>query len=204
MTVTLGSVNGSYAGKPASRGYGLAVHTNTAPSAIAVDGVEVGGVVSSSALDAAASGWFYDAATGVIHVKTASVSTGTSHSVRITGAGAVGGAQPGELNATLDVTAPVISVPGEGREVSATFTNATGKPVQVTSASVGVPSGWTSVASGPTTATDLKDGGTFTARFSVTPPAGATPGSYAVTASAAYTVRDVSRTVTDTTKTRLA
>ncbi|WP_020141598.1 RICIN domain-containing protein [Terracoccus sp. 273MFTsu3.1] len=204
VTVTLGSVNGSYAGKPASRGYDLAVHTNTAPSAVAVDGAEVGGVASASALDAATSGWFYDAATGVVRIKTASVSTGATHTVRITGAGAVGGAQPGELDAALDVTAPVISVPGEGREVSATFTNSTGKPVQVTSTSVGVPAGWTATPSGPTTATDLKDGGTFTARFRVTPPAGATPGSYAVTASAAYTVRDVSRTVTDTTKTRLA
>lgn len=96
VTVTVGSVNGSYAGKPASRGYGLAVHTNTAPSAVAVDGADVGGVASKAALDAAASGWFYDAATGVIHVKTVSMSTGATHTVRITGAGAVGGAQPGE------------------------------------------------------------------------------------------------------------
>ena len=33
VTVTLGSVDGAYAGKPATRGYDLAVHTNTAPSA---------------------------------------------------------------------------------------------------------------------------------------------------------------------------
>ena len=204
VTVTIGSVDGSYAGKPGTRGYGLTVHTNTVPSEVAVDGTVVSRASSQAALDAAADGWFYDASTGVVNVRTRSVTTASTHTVRLTGAAAVGGAQPGELDATLDVKAPVISVPGEAREVAATFTNSTGKPVQVTATSVVVPAGWTATASGPTTATDLKDGATFTARFAVTPPAGATPGSYPVTASAAYTVRDVSHTLTDATATRLA
>ncbi len=204
VTVSIGALDGSYAGKPATRAYGLSVHTNTEPSEVSVDGTTVSRVATKAALDGAPSGWFYDTATGIIHAKTVALSTAGAHSVRVTGAGAIGGAQPGELDATLDVTAPVISVPGEARPVTATVTNSTGKPVQVTSTSLGLPQGWAAVASGPTTATDLKDGASFTARFDVTPPAGAQPGAYPVTASAAYTVRDVSRTLTDSSKTTLA
>ncbi|WP_460626358.1 RICIN domain-containing protein [Intrasporangium mesophilum] len=204
VTVSIGALDGAYAGKPGTRAYGLSVHTNTKPSEVSVDGTVIGPVDSAAALDGASSGWFYDAATGVIQAKTASLPTSAAHSVRITGAGAIGGAQPGELDAALDVKAPVISVPDEARPVTATFTNSTGKPVQVTATSLGLPAGWQSVASGPTTATDLKDGASFTARFDVTPPAGAKPGVYPITASAAYTVRDVGRTLTDSTKTTLA
>ncbi|MEO6411407.1 MAG: RICIN domain-containing protein [Pedococcus sp.] len=204
VTVAIGALQGAYAGKPAARHYGLSVHTDAAPDGVSVGSAALKAVGSAEALKAADSGFFYDSASGVIHVKTASVATGSATSVRITGAGAVGGSHPEERDVALDLVAPQISVAGEAAQVKATFTNNTGKPVDVTSTSLTAPAGWAVQPSGPTTATAVKDGATFTANFAVTPPADAEAGARDLTATAAYTARDLSRTVTDRVSTTLA
>jgi alpha-glucosidase (family GH31 glycosyl hydrolase) len=204
VEVRIGSLNGSYAGKPASRSYGLSVHTDVTPDTVTVGGQAVPKRASKAELDASPSGWFFDPATGVAHVKTASLPTSTATTVRITGAGAVGGSNPSERNVKLDVKTPAISVAGEASETTVAFTNNTGKPVDVTRTAVTAPAGWTVSPVGPTTATALKDGATFTAKYRVTAATDAKPGSYSLTGSAAYTARDVSRTVTDTATTTVA
>ena len=204
VTISLGSLNGAYAGKPASRHYGLSVHTDAAPDGVTVGKVALKAVASAEALKAAASGFFYDTATGVIKVKTPSLATGSAASVRITGAGAVGGSHPEERDVTLDLTVPRISVSGEATPVKSTFTNNTGKPVDVTASSVAAPAGWVVKATGPTTATGVKTGATFTANFTVTAPADAEAGTRELTGTTAYTARDVSRTITDRATTTLA
>ena len=204
VTVAIGALEGSYAGKPASRHYGLSVHTDAAPDAVTVGSATLEKVASKAALADADSGYVFDPATGVISVKTPSLATSTAASVRITGAGAVGGSHPDERDVALDLSAPRISVAGEAGTVKAVFTNSSGKPVDVTSTAVSAPEGWTVEPTGPTTATGVKDGGTFTATFAVTPPADAKAGSKELSATTAYTVRDLSRTVTDRATTTVA
>ncbi|MBW1595642.1 TIM-barrel domain-containing protein [Streptomyces sp. JJ38] len=60
VSIDVGAATGSYDGKPASRDYEFTVHVATAPSAVTVDGAEIGELASKSAYDAAESGWFFD------------------------------------------------------------------------------------------------------------------------------------------------
>ena len=204
VTVAIGALQGSYAGKPTSRHYGLSVHTDAAPGAVLVGKAALKEVSSAEALKSADSGFLYDSASGVIRIKTASVPTDSATSVRITGAGAVGGSHPEERDVALDLAAPQISVAGQAATVRATFANHTGKPVDVTATSLAAPAGWTVQPAGPTTARAVKDGATFIATFALTPPADAEAGSRELTATTAYRVRDLSRTVTDRASTTLA
>ncbi|MFG2752767.1 TIM-barrel domain-containing protein [Streptomyces xanthophaeus] len=72
VTVAVSAPTGSYAGKPASRGYEFTLHVASAPTALTSDGSALPRLSSKSAYDAAASGWFFDASdrSGVLWVKT--------------------------------------------------------------------------------------------------------------------------------------
>ncbi|MFJ6940382.1 TIM-barrel domain-containing protein [Streptomyces sp. NPDC101132] len=99
VTVAVGAANGSYAGKPASRGYELSLHVAAAPSAVAADGSALPALASKSAYDAAATGWYFDPAdrAGILWVKTGSKAgafTVTATGTRIPAADAVPGSQP--------------------------------------------------------------------------------------------------------------
>lgn len=204
VSITLGALNGAYADKPVSRHYGLSVHTDSAPNQIVVGTSKLKALSSAEAVKKADSGYFYDVATGVIQVKTPSLATRSNATVRITGAGVVGGSNPEERNVTLDLGVPRISVSGEATPVKATFTNTTGTPVDVTATSLAAPTGWAVTASGATSAKAVKNGATFTANFLVTPPADAEAGTRELTATTAYKPRDVTRTITDRASTTLA
>ncbi|WP_078910038.1 TIM-barrel domain-containing protein [Streptomyces sp. NRRL S-87] len=85
VTVTVGAANGSYTGKPAARGYELALHVAAAPTGVTADGAALPAQPSRSAYDAAATGWFFDPAdrAGVLRVKTGQ----KSGAVTVTAAG---------------------------------------------------------------------------------------------------------------------
>ncbi|GHI85446.1 TIM-barrel domain-containing protein [Streptomyces xanthophaeus] len=72
VTVAVSAPTGSYAGKPASRGYEFTLHVASAPTALTSDGSALPRLSSKSAYEAAASGWFFDASdrSGVLWVKT--------------------------------------------------------------------------------------------------------------------------------------
>ncbi|MFE2125443.1 TIM-barrel domain-containing protein [Streptomyces amritsarensis] len=72
VTVAVGAPIGSYAGKPASRGYEFTLHVAAAPTAVTLDGAAVPRLASRAAYDSAAHGWFFDPAdrAGVLWVKT--------------------------------------------------------------------------------------------------------------------------------------
>ncbi|MGW0120455.1 TIM-barrel domain-containing protein [Streptomyces sp. NPDC003327] len=74
VTIAVGAANGSYAGKPASRGYDFSVHTAGAPSGVTVGTTKLTKHTSKSAYDAAATGWFFDAADrgGLLWIKAGS------------------------------------------------------------------------------------------------------------------------------------
>ncbi|MEV6955861.1 TIM-barrel domain-containing protein [Streptomyces sp. NPDC051183] len=76
VTVSVGAPTGSYTGKPAARGYEFTLHVATAPGTVTADGAALPGQSSKAAYEAAASGWYFDAADrgGVLRVKTGSKS----------------------------------------------------------------------------------------------------------------------------------
>jgi alpha-glucosidase (family GH31 glycosyl hydrolase) len=84
VTVTVGASNGSYTGKPASRGYELAVHVSGAPSSVSLGSAALTRYSTQAEYDAAATGWYF--AGGVLNVRTGTQSTSTSFTVTATGA----------------------------------------------------------------------------------------------------------------------
>ncbi|WP_051711799.1 TIM-barrel domain-containing protein [Streptomyces sp. NRRL S-350] len=81
--IKVGASEGSYAGKPASRAYRFTVHGQPAPRQVVSQGGPLTRLDSAAALDSAPSGWYYDAATGVTHVKTPSRPTDRDFSVEL-------------------------------------------------------------------------------------------------------------------------
>ncbi|AUG75439.1 glycoside hydrolase [Kitasatospora sp. MMS16-BH015] len=81
--VTIGASAGSYTGKPAARSYQLTVHEATAPRRVVTEGGPLPQLASAAALAGAASGWYYDAATGVTRIKTPSISTDHAFTVNL-------------------------------------------------------------------------------------------------------------------------
>jgi alpha-glucosidase len=204
VEVRIGSLDGSYPGQTPSRHYRLTVHTDAEPDTITVDGLALSRLDSAQSVNDADSGFAYDPTSGVIHVKTAPLPTGRAATVRITGAGAVGGSHPQERQVSLDAQAPSIAVAGEPADVTATVTNSTGKPIDVTAVRLEAPAGWTVAPSGPTSRDSVQDRATFTAKFRVTPRADAEPGTHELTATADYQARDLVRSVIDRTSTTVA
>lgn len=76
VTVSVGAANGSYTGKPASRGYDFSVHVATAPTGVTVGTTTLTKHSSKSAYDAASTGWYFDATDrgGILWVKAGSQS----------------------------------------------------------------------------------------------------------------------------------
>lgn len=141
VVVRLGEVDGSYAGKPASREYGLSVHADAEPGSVELGGEELPQRGSKEEFDGAATGWFHDSATGITHVKTGKLSTSAGAVVALNGSSAVGGGHPADRNVTLDAATAAIAVAGEASEVSATLTNDTGSSVQLASVTATAPEG---------------------------------------------------------------
>ncbi|GAB3487740.1 NEW3 domain-containing protein [Flexivirga lutea] len=113
-------------------------------------------------------------------------------------------AKPGQLTVAghklvhrSSVQALDAAVAGQTRPVTAAFTNNTGTPVSVRSTAITAPQGWTVRADGPTSSPALADGATFTAKFTLTPPADAAPGTVDLTAATTYRAHNTTRTVTD-------
>ena len=82
-TVEVGASEGSYSGKPDARSYRFTVHGRSAPRMVVTQGGPLPRLDSAAALDSAASGWYFDGATGVTHVKTAPVPTDEDFSLHL-------------------------------------------------------------------------------------------------------------------------
>ncbi|MEV8532455.1 TIM-barrel domain-containing protein [Streptomyces sp. NPDC051211] len=72
VTVSVGAATGTYAGKPASRGYELTLHVATAPAGVTLNGSALPRHTSKAAYEAAQTGWYFDPAdrAGVLWTKT--------------------------------------------------------------------------------------------------------------------------------------
>ncbi|MGW0118704.1 RICIN domain-containing protein [Streptomyces sp. NPDC003327] len=203
VDITVGALEGRYAGKPAERRYGLTVHTDDVPSVVRVEGGNLARAATAAQLEAAGTGWFYDAATGVVHVRTATTPTTSALRIQLVGTTAVGGRHPDDRDVRLTAEAPLIVASGEPMRVTTSFTNSTAKPVDVTASALTAPEGWTVEAEGPTTAR-VETGTTYTARFTVTAPDTAEPGTFELGATTSYATRNASWTVRSQAATTLA
>lgn len=95
VTVTVGGAVGSYTAMPASRNNILTIHSSVIPSSVILNSNIMTQYSSKSALDASASGWFYDPAdrNGILYVKTGVQSTTTSFNVTVNNFRLGGGSQ---------------------------------------------------------------------------------------------------------------
>ncbi|MFC9331641.1 TIM-barrel domain-containing protein [Kitasatospora sp. NPDC057015] len=74
VRISVGASDGSYTGKPASRGYEFTVHAAAAPSSVTVNGTNLTALTTKGAYDTATSGWYFDAAdrSGLLWIKAGS------------------------------------------------------------------------------------------------------------------------------------
>ncbi|SEE79444.1 RICIN domain-containing protein [Ruania alba] len=202
VTVTLGALDGSYAGMPDERHYLLNLHTDAPPARVTVDGTALSEVPSAGALDET-TGWSYDGASGVISVRTAALPTSAEATIEIVGAGAVGGTHPQERDVTADLSLPAIATAGEASEVEVALGNDTGADIRVQSLELDAPEGW-QVQSADAAGLELADGEETVLGFSLTPDAAAEPGSYEISAQVDYRVRSNAHQVAAQASTTLA
>ncbi|MFG3101132.1 TIM-barrel domain-containing protein [Streptomyces sp. NPDC048182] len=71
VRIAVGASQGSYAGKPAARGYEFTVHAAAAPRTVSAGGTALTRLGTKAAYDAAATGWYFDPAdrSGVLWIK---------------------------------------------------------------------------------------------------------------------------------------
>lgn len=87
LVIQVGATIGDYQGKLAARVNQFTIHTHNKPGAVTLSGTSLNELASKSAWDAAASGWYYDAADkgGILYVKTAELPTNQGFELRTTG-----------------------------------------------------------------------------------------------------------------------
>ncbi|QTF72438.1 NPCBM/NEW2 domain-containing protein [Arthrobacter woluwensis] len=189
VSVTVGARQGSYTGMAAARPYLINAHVGTAPQQVKTGSTVLPRVSGQGALDAATQGWFYDAATSVVRVKTAPLASSASATVQLKNAGPMAGktqeAQAAELRVGVDKEV----FQGKQTTFTAQFVNTgtwTKTGVKIAPA---LPDGWTLVSSSGATASEVKAGRSVTASFTVSPGPSAAAGSQQLAATASYTAR---------------
>jgi len=185
ITVSIGKVDGTYAGQADTRTYGLTVHSPAKPTSVKA-GATLDEVAGAEAFAQATTGWYYDGATGVVHVKTASVSRTSTLDVVITGGSALLH-QPNGANGSVSFTAPAMISPGSSVSVPVTFRNDT--TADVTSLKVALTSKTAGISATPTEVTvaqPVKPGKSVTVPVTVVVGAGVKSGVAVLDATAAY------------------
>src|SRR5690606_9649401 len=175
VVVTIGEREGEYAGKADARPYALDVHTGSAPDAVSVDGAPLDEVADAAALDAAETGWFYDADArgGVVRVKVAAVGSDATATITLTGTSAVGGEDSDAQRAHVSVVAGDQVFQGEETTARVTFHNTGTRAKDDVTITPVVPEGWTVVSAEGTSAASVEPGGSLSATFVVSPGSGA-------------------------------
>jgi hypothetical protein len=101
-TLTIAADRGRYPGQPATRGYAVDLVDVTAPSQISIDNQPL----PPASPGGAGPGWWYDGGAQTLHVRTAALSTGASHTVAQSGGLPVDRAQSAAVALTLDPATP--------------------------------------------------------------------------------------------------
>ncbi|MFX3635376.1 MAG: discoidin domain-containing protein [Candidatus Pristimantibacillus sp.] len=87
LIVQVGASVGDYTGKLESRTNQFMIHMPNKPTSVSVDGSSYSELANKPAWEAAASGWYYDAADkgGIVYVKTPDISTASAFELKVSG-----------------------------------------------------------------------------------------------------------------------
>ncbi|WP_231391890.1 NPCBM/NEW2 domain-containing protein [Arthrobacter sp. 35W] len=188
VTVTIGARQGSYTGMAASRPYNLEVHTGSAPDAVTVGSTTLARTATRAAFDAAATGWFYDAADagGTVLVKSGQVGATAASSVVLKNASATGGKDSDAAAAEVSVKLGAQVFQGAETTATAVFTNTGAKAKTDVAVAATLPEGWTVKSSTGAAAASVAPGASLAATFVVSPGASSAAGQQTVGAAATY------------------
>ena len=167
--VTVGRQDGYYPGRSTSRAYQVHLVDVSAPRQVTVDHRPLPEVAAGST----APGWWYDTATSTLTVTTPKLSTDRPVTISQSGGHAVARSQPAAVALTLDPGTPLALDPGQTVPVTATVGNSGPGAISQVDVTLTAPAGWT-VTPGPTALPDVSAGGSATATWQVTAPAGGT------------------------------
>ncbi|MFD9959860.1 TIM-barrel domain-containing protein [Amycolatopsis sp. NPDC058986] len=197
VTVGIGASFGSYNGKPDARRYQLTVHTGSKPGAVQAGNGVLRQYASRAELDAAPSGWWYDAADrgGVVRVKTAPIAASERQDVRLHGSSAVGGFFPEDNAGSVTLSAPPLVAPGSSAQATLSFTNGTPLPVRDVTFSVSAPGGFRADVAGDRRL--VMPGQTVRVPVTLAPGTSAKPDDYQLVGSVRYRARLGDHQVTD-------
>lgn len=143
VSVTINESRGSFTGKQVERPYEFTVHTGSEPRKVKLDRT-LPELTSKSAYEKARQGWWYDRDDrgGVVHVKTAPLSTAKKFTVKLLGTSAVGGKK---ASAAAALTAPAGQEAGAGTPGAVLVDVTAGSSALTdTTVSLQVPEGWRS------------------------------------------------------------
>jgi len=181
-TLDIGADRGRFPGQAASRRYTVDLADVTAPSLVALDGRRLPPVSPTGT----GPGWWYDGTTQTLHVRTAALSTSSSHTIAQLGGRPVDRAQSAAVSLTLDPPTPTTLAGGASTTVRATVTNA--GPGSITGAQVSLtaPDGWTVTPQAPQPVGTVAEGQSSTVDWTVTGPDGGQPATAALRATVRY------------------
>lgn len=165
-SMTIGADCGHYPGQRASRSYAVDLVDVTAPRQITVDHRRLPQVTAGSIGE----GWWYDAATSAVHVRTATLATNRTHTIGQVGGRAVNRTQPAAAALTLDPATPTTLNPGASTTVTATVGNAGPRSISGAAVTLTGPAGWTIAPAGDQQIGSVPQGGTATRSWAVTAP----------------------------------
>lgn len=138
-TLTIGAAQGSYPGQPASRSYTVELADVSAPHVVRLDGRPLP-TTSAAASDP---GWWYDASTATLHVRTSALSTGRAHTVAQSGGRAVSRPQSAAVALTIDPATPTTLDSGASTTVTTTVANSGPDAINDAQVTLTAPPGWT-------------------------------------------------------------
>ncbi|MCD2443601.1 NPCBM/NEW2 domain-containing protein [Agromyces sp. SYSU K20354] len=189
VTIGIGARDGDYAGKADARPYVIEAHTGSAPANVTIDDARLSKHGSMAELEAAASGWFYDAddAGGVVTVKLEPIASGERAEVVLAATSSVGGEDADASAASVAVDLADRIFQGEQTTVAATFRNTGTKAKDDVVLTPVAPEGWTLVSSAGDRVGTVKAGGSASAEFVFEVTDAAAADLQTVTVEAAYT-----------------
>lgn len=200
--IEVGPSLGEYEGKLADRQYIFTVHTPEKPDSITNgEGETYLEQVSKEAFDAATEGWYYDAEDrgGIVHIKTASMSTEEAFTVTLHGTSAIDHLPAGEIApaALVRMDAPEEMEPGIATEVTATFLNGGEEALEDVELSLDLPEGWVATGTNNTKFELVDAGERVSTTFLVTAPGDEAEGVYPISVRANFKQHNQSYTTAE-------
>lgn len=197
--IEVGPSVGDYDGKPESRQYHFTVHTPEKPDSITIGENETYPEhESKEAFDEAPTGWYYDTEDrgGIVHIKTASMSTEEPFTVTLHDTSAIDNLPPGEITpaALVRLDVPDEMEPGIAAEVTATFLNGDEEAMEDVLLSLDLPKGWTVTETNGTTFDRIDAGEKVAVTFRVTAPRDEIEGVYPIAVRADFKQHQLSYT----------